>query len=778
MEDRAPQAVTTPPAQGRASPQPHALAMPQVGLAIVCLLHAVPLTAAAVVVPTVRASWFGISAFSLALVHLVVCVLALTRRERLLALAWHTLAIFSLLWLLTLSVIASSAALYLSVLYEGIGQAVSGALACVWGLVVLFTVPISVWGLAATRPAWLRGPPVAAATVVAVLAAVVATSSLRPSVRAEPVHNLSKDTESLLRGAVAAHGAQVASVVHTSLLHTSPAVCREPVDARRLTLLLTTLDKEGRPFAACLQTPDAGSLAAQLTLVLAERAQAKAPLALDLVHAVSPIPALHPLLDAFSLRPALDGICSRERCLAPWQLVALDAFTRYHPLEAVRDASFGVALPELTQALGAAEGSPLTRVETKSWLVHGDALVPLVRMRLEHVAPDDTSLARAVDLAGRHILAAQRPEGSFRYLLDPFSGRTDDRAVNLPRQAGTLFALCELLPSAETTQAATRGLAQLASFEKRAEAVSALSDDAALAELGRTALPLIAFVTCREHVGDRHDALIGRLAKYMLAMQRPDGSFFPHMELPKGTPAGRHEPLYAAGQAVLSLVLVEQLRRDDPRPQWPAKALLASAVSRAMSHYGRVYWPKPLRSLFYLEENWHCLAARAALRSHRDDAYEQFCLDYVRFKGRLILDAQQGTSPEHVGGYGLSDMFPPHSTATAGYGEALSAAIAVAHKRGLPLREQQTTLRSVLGFVVRQQWTTQNCFACAANAEAVGGFSESSASPSIRIDYVQHAMAALGHGRRALALQTTPRKKAHALGPFDRASLARALAQN
>ena len=33
-----------------------------------------------------------------------------------------------------------------------------------------------------------------------------------------------------------------------------------------------------------------------------------------------------------------------------------------------------------------------------------------------------------------------------------------------------------------------------------------------------------------------------------------------------------------------------------------------------------------------------------------------------------------------------------------------------------------------------------------------GGFSESSISSSIRIDYVQHALAAIGHGRAALAL--------------------------
>jgi hypothetical protein len=33
-----------------------------------------------------------------------------------------------------------------------------------------------------------------------------------------------------------------------------------------------------------------------------------------------------------------------------------------------------------------------------------------------------------------------------------------------------------------------------------------------------------------------------------------------------------------------------------------------------------------------------------------------------------------------------------------------------------------------------------------------GGFSENMGSPHIRIDYVQHAMAAMGHGGRVLGL--------------------------
>ena len=62
----------------------------------------------------------------------------------------------------------------------------------------------------------------------------------------------------------------------------------------------------------------------------------------------------------------------------------------------------------------------------------------------------------------------------------------------------------------------------------------------------------------------------------------------------------------------------------------------------------------------------------------------------------------------------------------------------------------EALLEDVMGFLVRQQWTEETCLACAPGVLVAGAFSESSASPVIRIDYVQHAMAALGHGGRVL----------------------------
>jgi hypothetical protein len=744
-----------------ASAEPHRARepLPSTSLFVACALHAAPLAWAAWVLPAESPSWFLLTIGSLALLHAVVAGLALGKRERALSLAWRILSIYSLLLLLGLTWVIGSSALYLSELYRGIGRAVSAALFGIWGVLVLLTVPISCWGIARTLPfARARRARMAAraAAAGALTLALAGSLSIGRAARAEPVIARDRaEVEQLLARIAKAHTAVGAdrARARVSLLHLAPSVCDAPIDPARQTLLLTGIDRDRVPFGACVQAADPQTLERALDRLLVERAEPGRALAVELVTGVHALPRVHPLLDALSVRPARDGVCSGRACLAPWQLVARDAFTRYRPLDAVPDASFGVSLDELAAALGDARlrGAPLTRIETRSFLLHDAQVVPFVRQQRAHIASDDAALTRAVALASAHIVASQQPDGAFRYVLRPFTGEVETSELSLPRQAGTTLALCELGPERTSRVVAARALAQLATYERRVGALSAISDSTVLAPLGQSALPLIAFSACRNWSSGEQDALIGRLARLLLAMQRADGSFYPELDLLSGEPMGEHAALYAAGQAVFALVLVEQLASAAPSPLLPKPAELARAVELAMDHYARDYWPKPLRSLFYLEENWHCLAARAALGSHRHDDYERFCLDYVNFKARLILSQQETSDPEHVGGYGLSSMFPPHSTATAGFAESLAAAIDIKRARGLPLQHDRALMKSVLGFVLRQQWTRESCFACAPGAEAVGGFSESSASSAIRIDYVQHAMAALGHGARALA---------------------------
>jgi hypothetical protein len=98
----------------------------------------------------------------------------------------------------------------------------------------------------------------------------------------------------------------------------------------------------------------------------------------------------------------------------------------------------------------------------------------------------------------------------------------------------------------------------------------------------------------------------------------------------------------------------------------------------------------------------------------------------------------------------MSPALPVHNTATAGFGEALAAAIAVKRAQGEPTRDDEARLRTVLEFLLASQWQDVSCFACTRDHFVLGGFSEHYAGPMLRIDYVQHAMAALHHGRRAV----------------------------
>src|SRR5690606_27024778 len=117
---------------------------------------------------------------------------------------------------------------------------------------------------------------------------------------------------------------------------------------------------------------------------------------------------------------------------------------------------------------------------------------------------------------------------------------------------------------------------------------------------------------------------------------------------------------------------------------------------------------------------------------------------YMKFKSRLILDESSGVDPQYVGGFGFGNIIPPHNTGAAGVGEAVAAAIAVKVARQEDVAEERELLRSLMGFLLRQQWTPDNCFACV--PEAIGAISEHTHSPITRIDFAQHAWAAVGHG--------------------------------
>ena len=122
------------------------------------------------------------------------------------------------------------------------------------------------------------------------------------------------------------------------------------------------------------------------------------------------------------LTGALDGVCAGKSFL-PHQLVALGVFTHLRPIPGLPTAGFGSSLDELHGALGAAEGEGLLQIATETYALRGGEVSHWGRLRREAPRIDEGSVSRAVELAERHIIAAQRENGAFRYTLDPFYRR-------------------------------------------------------------------------------------------------------------------------------------------------------------------------------------------------------------------------------------------------------------------------------------------------------------------------------------------------------------------
>jgi hypothetical protein len=688
------------------------------------------------------------------MLHAVAAALCFARRPLLARPAVRAAAYGSLALLGAVSWVAVASAWYLIELYGDIGVSIAAGLFAICCAIALFTLPIAIWGLVSTR---VR--PVAHAAAAAVVLAAFFASAWAVAWQARPRALVSAAdvarVERALGAVLAAHyrGKPVLPLPSESAAwdRGAPASCRDPVASSDYTLLVTSIDEQGAGTVGCVQASTPERLAARFAERLRAASTGVARAELVLITALHAIERQNRLIDALKVRPAADGVCVGTRCLSPWQLVALGVFTHFQPIPKVPDARFGSSLDEIGSVLAGDPAAPVLRFEAVSFAASAAGLTRLERLRSASQALAPQKVASAIAAAERYITGHQGEDGFFFYALDPYSSEPAAPDVgNIARQAGAALILCEL-GSPAAVKSAVRALAALAGLSRAGSGYRALSLKPERAQLGHSALPLTALLSCRRRVEAgpqfraESDPLIGDLGRFLLRLQRADGSFYNEVALPNGVPSGETESLFGAGQAVLALVLLEEVARAEPGRHFPAESLLDTAIRRAMDHYAERHWPRALRSLFFLEENWHCLAARAALRAHRHDGYERFCLDYVAFKTRFILDQEDVEEPALVGGYGFGPMFPLHVTPAAGFAEALSAAIAVKRARAEATHADEAVLARVLRFVSSQQWDEPACSACATSG-ALGGFSESAAASSIRVDYVQHALAALGHG--------------------------------
>jgi hypothetical protein len=731
--------------------------LPRASLAVLSFVHALAFGASAALLPWPTFTVFALLAGLLAALHLATAVLAAIG-SGMRGVAWRAASLLALGFFAYFTYATLGSGLYVNLLYDGVGRAILAAAIAAWCVGTLFTLPLALWGIASTggllrfRSRREREHKALLSVGIVVLAGfgVAATAGGARGNRPLGVSTTIDERDILPLAAVTPKR----KVAAPQTFVFAPTSCEKPParfeGATVFLSFVALVDGSPEPILVCIQR------AALEAAVTAAREELEARwdrgvATVDVVVRTRTLPEAGPLLGAVVVRPGFEGVCEKDKCLLPWQLFGLDAFTEAANVAALQ-AELGVTASSLRRRLGVADGGfkGLDALETRTFWLRGDGNVEPVRHLRTGPRPlSEAELRAGIADAIGYVAANQEPDGRFRYMVDPFSGTITNANFSVPRQAGTTLALCELAEhSKEALPAAKRSLAMLADLEQQKGDRGGIVHPKGAkkkAALGPTALSTVAFFACRPVTGDRHDDTMVRLATLLLAMQRDDGGFSPAWDPETGVVVAGRDPLYAAGQAVLSLVLWEA--SDLPKP-----AGLAEAIDRAMRYYAGPYWDIPLRDFFYLEENWHCLAARAALQTHRNDAYERFCVDYMTMKTRFIQRPESGIDEDLVGAYAFGHVFPPHHTATAGYGEALAAVIDIKRARGLDTTRDEETMRLVVEYLLRHQWRPDNCAMCTQKVRVVGAFSENFASPAIRIDFVQHAMAAMHHGGTVLGV--------------------------
>ncbi|NUP09022.1 MAG: hypothetical protein HOW73_23475 [Polyangiaceae bacterium] len=748
---------------------PNTPSVPRASLAALSLLHAAVLGAAAYVLPWPSLSMFAILGGATAAGYLVTFTLSVIGSERR-AVAWRLTSLLSIGFLGYVTYAALGSGLYVNLLYEGVGAAILAAAVAAWCVAVLFLLPLSLWGIAKTGGLFRRrrkaGAVGGGAAIVGggvLLAFSLAANAGSARGRAHLLETPRELDDLAIAEFASLREAPDASDKAPSLFVAHPVDCPvAPHESREAVAFVTFLDTraEGEPVAetVCVagDNVEAALRAARDTL---SARQAAGDAVVDVVTSSRTLPDAGPLLGSVIVRPGIEGVCDASRCLLPWQLFGLDAFTDAANISALQ-AEIGVTAKGLRKLLGEPPADDarfvgLDAITTRTYLVRAAdrSVTPLRHLRSGMRPLDHATLDGALDDAAAFVVSSQVKDGRFRYTVQPFDAKVSFENFSVPRQAGTTLSLCDAnAHSKKARDAARASLKFLVSLEQQNENLGGIifpkGKKDTTAPLGSTALTLVALLSCRAHVGKDFDETIVRLGNALVAMQREDGGFHPAWSPATGKAVPGRDALYAAGQAVFALVLWEGNEGDGlPRPQ-----NLKAAIDRAMAYYSGPYWNIPLRDFFYLEENWHCLAARAALTHHRNDRYERFCTDYMTMKMRFIQSPSSGVDEDHVGAYAFGHVFPPHHAAAAGFAEALAASIAIKRFRKEPTDKEEQVLRWTLSYLLRHQWRQDNCFMCTKKLRIAGGFSENAASPIIRIDFVQHAMAGLLNGGRVLGL--------------------------
>ena len=261
--------------------------------------------------------------------------------------------------------------------------------------------------------------------------------------------------------------------------------------------------------------------------------------------------------------------------------------------------------------------------------------------------PDSVSLtpqqlSAAIDRAAEYLVSVCSEDGRFIYIVDLESSTTDTRQYNVLRHAGAVYALaqyCQRSPQPHVKAAMLRaaGFLRERCVQPLASNANLMvvwsepeitgSDSPRLAKLGGTGLALVALLSVEQvEPGFTSKDDLRKLGRFLVFMQKPDGSFYSRY-FPTTGRSDTWQSMYYPGEASLGLLMLHQ---HAPMDQW------WYAATRALQNLARrgAQQQPTLPDQWYLlaMQRWHVLAdgrspdaAERTLMLHA----EQLCRDMI-----------------------------------------------------------------------------------------------------------------------------------------------------
>jgi len=373
---------------------------------------------------------------------------------------------------------------------------------------------------------------------------------------------------------------------------------------------------------------------------------------------------------------------------------------------------------------------------TLSHFGDGKSAWPLFRGNREWKAYSETDIGLALDKAGKYLARAVKEDGRFVYEYKPLQGR-EVPDYNVLRHAGTVFAMMELYgehKDPEVRKAAERAigylLRQVRGGTVAGKPVKFVVEQGEV-KLGGNGLSALALAEYARVTNDRrYDEVMKGLGEWILATQDANGRFKVHKQ---SFPLGRvssFQSEYYPGEAIFALMRIYNLTGEK---KW------LDAADAGARYQLKVFSLLDDKKLPH--DHWLLYGLNEI---HRKRPRPEFLEGAMRF-ARVIIQGQHTREnqpqPDWDGGY----YKPPRSAPTATRMEGLNSAYALAKDfgRDADAKQIKRAIQRGTGFLLRMQVGPEIAMYCQDPEASLGGFRESLARTSIRIDYVQHSISAL-----------------------------------